>query len=143
MEDLTGMQLGPYRTVAPIGEGGMAAVYKARQTSNDRCVAVKVLPRQLALYPEFVARFQREARVIAKLAHPRIVSVYDFGQAQGYTYLIMPLIQGCTLAQLLTGRPLPMPQITRVIAELAEALDYAHKRCIVHRDLKPGNVLPA
>jgi len=141
MEDLTGMQLGPYRIISPVGEGGMAAVYRAYQPSFDRMVAIKVLPRQLAIQPEFVARFKREARVIAKLVHPHILPVYDFGHAQGYTYLVMPFIQGCTLAQLIAGGPLPLPRLITILTQLADALDYAHARGVVHRDIKPANVL--
>ena len=141
MEDLTGTQLGPYRIISPVGEGGMAAVYRAYQPSFDRMVAIKVLPPQLALQPEFVARFNREARVIAKLVHPHILPVHDFGHAQGYTYLVMPFIQGCTLAQLISGGPLPLPRLITILTQLADALDYAHAHGVVHRDIKPGNVL--
>jgi hypothetical protein len=141
MEDLTGTHLGPYRIISPVGEGGMAAVYRAYQPSFDRMVALKVLPPQLALQPEFVARFNREARVIAKLVHPHILPVYDFGHAQGYTYLVMPFVQGCTLAQLIASGPLPLPRLTTILTQLADALDYAHARGVVHRDIKPANVL--
>ena len=98
MEDLTGKQLGPYQIVSPLGEGGMAAVYKAYQPSMDRYVALKVLPRHFASDPEFVNRFSQEARVIANLQHPHILPVHDFGESDGYTYLAMRFIEGGTLS---------------------------------------------
>jgi hypothetical protein len=138
---LTGKQLGPYRVVAPLGAGGMASVYKAYQPGVDRYVALKILPQHLASDPQFVARFQSEATIIANLQHPHILPVFDFGAAEGYTYLVMPLIAGGTLAQSLQGQPLPFDQIRRIIAQVGDALDYAHSRGIVHRDVKPSNVL--
>jgi serine/threonine protein kinase len=141
MEDLSGKQLGPYRIVEPLGEGGMAAVYKAYQATMDRYVAVKVLPRFLASDPEFVGRFKQEAKVLARLQHPHILPVYDFGEHEGYTYLVMQCIEAGTLADLLQGRPLPGEQIQRIVAQVGDALDYAHSQGIVHRDVKPSNVL--
>ena len=88
MEDLTGREFGPYRILGPLGECGMAAVYKAFQPSMDRNVALKVLPRHFASDPQFVARFQREAKILAKLQHPHILPVHDFGEADGYTYIV-------------------------------------------------------
>jgi serine/threonine protein kinase len=85
MEDISGMQLGPYRIVEPLGEGGMAAVYKAYQATMDRYVAVKVLPRFFASDREFVRRFEQEAKVLARLQHPHILPIYDFGEQEGYT----------------------------------------------------------
>ncbi len=90
MEDLTGQQFGPYQIVAPLGEGGMAAVYKAYHPAMERYVALKILPRQFANNPEFVTRFDREARLLAQLQHPHILPVFDFGKAEDYTYLVMP-----------------------------------------------------
>lgn len=141
MENLSGRQLGPYRIIAPLGEGGMAAVYKAFQPSVDRIVALKILPRHYAAEPGFAQRFAQEARVIASLEHPHILPVYDYGEADGYTYLVMRYVEGGTLADRLKGRPLPLPEARRILSQLAAALDYAHARSVVHRDVKPSNVL--
>jgi serine/threonine protein kinase len=141
MEDISGMQLGPYRIVEPLGEGGMAAVYKAYQATMDRYVAVKVLPRFFASDREFVRRFEQEAKVLARLQHPHILPIYDFGEQEGYTYLVMQCVEAGTLADLLQGRPLPDEQIQRIVAQVGDALDYAHSQGIVHRDVKPSNVL--
>jgi serine/threonine protein kinase len=99
MEDLTGMQLGVYRILRPLGEGGMAAVFAAYQPSMDRTVAVKVLPRQFASDPVFLARFRQEATLVANLQHPNILTVYDFGDSDGYTSLVMPFFNGGNLSE--------------------------------------------
>lgn len=120
----------------------MAAVYKGYQASVDREVAIKVLPRQLAAEAEFVKRFENEAKAIAKLQHPHILPVLDYGTSeQGYTYIVMPFYQAGTVSKLLQGDPLPLPQIRRIITQLGDALDYAHEQGIIHRDVKPSNVL--
>jgi serine/threonine protein kinase len=92
MENLTGKQFGAYQIIAPLGESGMAAVYKAYQRGMSRYVAVKVLPQQFAKDAQFVARFQQEAQVIARLQHPHILPVFDYGTEQGYTFIAMPLV---------------------------------------------------
>jgi serine/threonine-protein kinase len=141
MDHLTGLTFGQYQIVAALGEGGMAAVYKAYQPSMARYVALKVLPRQYAAAAEFAARFQQEARLLARLQHPHILPVFDYGEAQGYTYLVMPYVEAGTLAGLLRGKPLPLPQVLRVISQVGDALDYAHSQGLIHRDVKPSNVL--
>jgi outer membrane protein assembly factor BamB len=141
MEDLTGKQLGKYQIVAPLGEGGMAAVYKAYQAGIDRFVALKILPRHFASDPEFVGRFEQEARVIAKLQHVYILPVHDYGEDDGYTYIVMPFVERGTLNDRLDDKPLPLLEIRRIISQVGDALHYAHSRGLVHRDIKPSNVL--
>jgi serine/threonine protein kinase len=141
MEDLTGKQFGPYQIVAPLGEGGMAAVYKAYQPAMERYVALKVLPRHFAEDAQFVARFQREARLVAQLQHPHILPVFDYGQADNYTYIVMPFVQRGTLADSLKGQPHALPRIRQIISQIGDALNYAHAHGLIHRDVKPSNVL--
>ena len=142
MEELIGKQLGAFQIVEPLGEGGMASVYKAYQPRMDRYVALKVLPRHFSKNPEFVSRFTLEARVIAKLEHPHILPVYDFGESDGFTYLAMRLLEGGSLSDLLKEHgKLPLPEINRIITQVGGALDYAHQHGVIHRDIKPENVL--
>ena len=141
MEDLTGRQLGPYQIVAPLGEGGMAAVFRAYQPGMERYVALKILPRHFADDPEFAARFQREARILAQLQHPHILPVFDYGQVEGYSFIVMPFVPSGTLTDSIQGQPLPLPRIRQVISQVGDALSYAHGRGLVHRDVKPSNVL--
>lgn len=137
-----GQMLGPYRIINQIGQGGMATVYKAYQASMDRNVAIKVLPSQLAQSQEFIQRFQQEARIIAKLEHPHILPVFDYGESEGITYFVMRYLDAGTLSEKMQkGRPLPLEEIDRLFTQLAEALNYAHGFGIIHRDLKPSNAL--
>ncbi len=137
-----GQMLGPYRIINQIGKGGMATVYKAYQASVDRYVAIKVLPSQLAESPEFARRFQQEARIIAKLEHPHILPVFDYGESDGVAYFVMRYLDAGTLKERMESRrPLPLEEIDRIFTQLAEALSYAHGHGVVHRDLKPANAL--
>ena len=141
MEDLTGRSFGPYRIVGPLGEGGMASVYKAYQPAIDRYVALKILPSHLAQDPEFLGRFRQEAKVLASLQHPHILPVHDFGETDGFTYIVMPFVRTGTLASVLRGQPLPLDRIQRVMSQIGDALDCAHAQGLVHRDIKPSNIL--
>ncbi len=141
MEDLTGKQLGQYQIVSQLGKGGMATVYKAFQPSMERYVAVKLLPRDFAEDPQFVKRFKHEAKAIAQLQHPNILPVYDFSEADGYTYIVMPFINGGTLTELTQKQSLSIEQSINIISQIGSALDYAHAHGILHRDVKPSNVL--
>lgn len=121
-----GQMLGPYRIINQIGKGGMATVYKAYQASVDRYVAIKVLPSQLAESPEFARRFQQEARIIAKLEHPHILPVFDYGESDGIAYFVMRYLDAGTLKERMeAGRPLPLHEIDRIFTQLADALSYA------------------
>jgi eukaryotic-like serine/threonine-protein kinase len=122
-----------------IGRGGMGRVFRARHARLERDVAVKLLPAELAVNPAFQARFEREARVLARLSHPHVVTVYDFGAlSDGSGYLVMEYVTGGTLRARL---PLPLEEAERVAGQLCSALAYAHTRSVVHRDIKPENVL--
>ncbi len=138
---IPGQMLGSYRIISQVGKGGMATVYKAYQPSMDRNVAIKVLPRQLAESPEFAARFQQEARIIARLEHPHILPVFDFGESNGVTYFVMRYLEAGTLKTKMESGPLSLDEIDRLFTQLAEALGYAHAHGIIHRDLKPANAL--
>lgn len=137
---LVGHTLGQYQMIERIGRGGMAIVYRAYQPPLDRYVAVKVLPAYLAHDPNFATRFQREAKAIAKLNHPHILSVHDFGQEGELNYIVMRYVEGGTLKEML-GQPLALNQVVDIIAQIGDALDYAHQQGIIHRDIKPTNVL--
>jgi len=137
-----GQTLGPYVLVDVLGRGGMAIVYKARQTSPDRYVALKVLLADLASDPEFVARFRHEANIAASVDHPNVVPIYAVGEERGFFYIAMRLVPGPTLtATIRQARPLSLDRVGRILRQVARALDYAHGKGVIHRDLKPSNVL--
>ncbi|MBN1313640.1 MAG: serine/threonine protein kinase [Anaerolineae bacterium] len=142
MSDLVGRTLGSYKILDEIGHGGMANVYRAKQPSIGREVAVKVLPSHFLQDRTFVKRFTREVQVIAKLQHPHILPVYDFGEEDGLPYIVMALMTGGTLSDLIRREErLPLPEIVRLVEQIAGGLDHAHQKGIVHRDFKPSNVL--
>ena len=137
----TGSSLGPYEIVSPIGAGGMGEVFLARDTRLDRSVAIKVLNREFADNPQLKQRFDREAKTISQLNHPHICTLFDVGHDGGISFLVMELLEGETLADRLARGPLPLSEVVKFGAQIAEALDRAHRAVIVHRDLKPGNVM--
>ncbi len=124
-----------------LGQGGMGMVYKARQPQLDRFVALKILPVRGSGDPAFEERFSREARALAKLSHPNIVSVHDFGQAGNYYYFIMEFVDGVDLRQMEQAQRLTPEQAIDIIPKICDALQYAHDEGVVHRDIKPGNIL--
>jgi tRNA A-37 threonylcarbamoyl transferase component Bud32 len=136
-----GQNVGPYRILEQLGQGGMATVYKAYHPALDRYVAIKVLHPAFREDPSFTARFTREARVVAKLEHPHIVPIYDFSEFEGQPYLVMKFIEGETLKARLARGPLTAAEAVRVVEAVGEALAYAHSKGILHRDIKPSNVL--
>ncbi len=136
-----GTRLGPYEILAPLGEGGMGEVYKARDTRLDRTVAVKVLPAHLADNADLRRRFEREARAISALQHANICILFDVGRQDGVDFLVMEYLEGETLAARIKRGPLPQEQVLKIGIEIANALDKAHRAGIIHRDLKPANIM--
>lgn len=141
MADLIGQTLGNYQVIERIGVGGMATVYRARQTNIKRDVAVKVIQPGLSLNAEFIKRFEREAETIAGLSNPHIVKLFDFGQHNETVYVVMELLTGGSLQDLISQNPIQPERAGRLLEQVSNALDYAHERGIIHRDLKPQNVL--
>src|SRR3989441_6702334 len=156
-DPLIGTILGKYKILAPLGQGGMAQVYRAHQENLDREVAIKVLPPWYAADRNFVERFNLEARLVARLSHPNIVTIHDFSEQNGHLYIVMQLVDGGTLKQLLDTLRDPsssanqhsqevigaidVAEANRIFQQLANALAYAHEQGIIHRDIKPVNVL--
>ncbi len=134
-------RLGPYEVIGPLGAGGMGEVYRAKDTRLDREVAVKILPEGFDADEQRRLRFEREAKAISSLNHPHICTLYDVGHENGTHYLVMELLEGESLADRLARGPLPPDQVLKHGAQIADALECAHKHGVVHRDLKPGNVV--
>ena len=135
-----GTPLGTYEILAPIGAGGMGEVYRARDNKLDRDVAIKVLPQSVATDPDTLARFEREAKAVAALSHPNILSIFDFGVAAGISYAVMELLEGETLRGRLDAGPITQKQAVDYALQVARGLSAAHGKGIVHRDLKPENL---
>src|SRR5579871_6545766 len=131
-----GSRLAAYEIVAKLGQGGMGVVYRARDTKLNRTVAIKVLPALLAQDPGRLARFEREAKVLASLNHPNIAQIYAVEDRA----IVMELVEGPTLADRVAKAPMPLEEALRIAHQIADALEAAHEKGITHRDLKPGNV---
>src|SRR5947209_13647661 len=140
MNSLVGRSLGQFRIVERIGAGGMATVFKAYQPNLDRYVAIKVLPAYHARDPIFVKRFTQEARAVARLVHPNILQIHDFGEQEGITFIVMEYVDGGTLKDRLK-RALPIPDAVDFMIQASEGLECAHRNGIIHRDVKPANML--
>ncbi len=140
IEELS-LQIPELEILELIGQGGMGAVYKARQKSLGRIVALKVLKPDLAAVPEFAERFSREAKSLAQLNHRNIVTVHDFGQRDGLCYLVMEYVEGANLRRVLEAGQLSPQEALRLVPDLCDALEYAHNAGVVHRDIKPENIL--
>lgn len=139
-EELTG-RFPQLEIISFVGQGGMGAVYKARQKQLDRIVALKILPPGIGEDPQFAQRFAREAKALAKLDHPGIVTIHDFGQADGLFFFVMEFVDGVNLRQLLQSRRISPREALAIVPQICDALQYAHDKGIVHRDIKPENIL--
>lgn len=141
MSDWVGKTLGQYEITAYLGRGGMSTVYRARQASIGREVAIKILTEQHEPESPYLQRFQREVKTIAGLEHIHILPIYDFGTLDGYPYLVMRYLDGGSLNQLIRQRALEINEVERLITQICTALDFAHENGVIHRDMKPHNVL--
>jgi serine/threonine protein kinase/tetratricopeptide (TPR) repeat protein len=140
MSYVTGLRLGPYEILTPIGSGGMGEVYKARDTRLDRLVAIKVLPGHLTASPGARERFLREARTASSLNHPHICTIHEIGEQDGRPFLVLELLEGHTLGDEIDNRPLALGRLLDLAIQIADALDTAHSVGVVHRDVKPSNI---
>ena len=142
-DNLTGKALGRYHLLEKIGEGGMAVVYKALDTALERHVAIKVILPYRELSEKVLIRFKREAKALAKLSHPNILKVFDYGEHDNLPYLAMEYISGGTLKDTFTGKPIPWQRSAQILIPIARALEAAHTQGVIHRDVKPSNILMA
>ncbi|RMG76108.1 MAG: serine/threonine protein kinase, partial [Chloroflexi bacterium] len=138
---MIGTRIGSYEIIEEIGRGGMATVYRAYQPSTDRFVAIKVIHQSVALMDQGIERFQREARLIARLEHPHLLPVFDFDASHDPPYIVMRYLEGGTLKDILDKHPLPLNEIAFMMRQITSALDYAHRQGVIHRDIKPSNIM--
>jgi tRNA A-37 threonylcarbamoyl transferase component Bud32 len=143
MNTWTGQTIGNYQIAEEIGQGGMAIVYRAYQTQLERWVAIKIMHTTEANSKEFLARFRREARAIAALRHPNILTIYDYGEEHGIAYIVMEYVSGGTLKSHMTEQSMDWPDVATLVVPVGRALAYAHSEGVVHRDVKPANILLA
>ena len=139
-QSLIGGQLGSYKILSLLGEGGMGKVYRAQDTKLEREVAVKALPPEFSREPQRLARFEREAKLLASLNHPNIAAIYGLEEAEGVRFLSLELVEGETLAERVAKGPLPVEEALEVCRQIAEGVEAAHEKGVIHRDLKPANV---
>jgi len=141
IRELAGLEIDEYKLVSIIGQGGMSAVYRAYQEELDRDVAIKILSDELTQDPNYIIRFQSEAKMAAALEHPHIVPVYDSGVQDGMSFVVMRLLRSTLTDKLYASQPMSMNDVLVMLEHVAKALDYAHSKGIVHRDVKPGNIM--
>ena len=137
---MIGSNVSHYKVTSKLGEGGMGEVWRAEDTKLGRDVALKMLPDGFAQDPERLARFEREARVLASLSHPNIAGIHGIEEVDGKRFLVMELVEGQTLAERIQQGPMPIEEVVRIAKQIAEAVESAHEKGVVHRDLKPANV---
>src|SRR5262245_33295055 len=135
-----GTRLGSYEVLAPLGSGGMGDVYRARDAKLNRDVALKVLPEAFALDPDRLARFKREAQLLASLNHPHIAAIYGLEESHGGHALVLELVEGPTLEDRIASQPTPLDEALPIARQILDALEAAHEQGIIHRDLKPANI---
>src|ERR1700682_4368770 len=135
-----GTRLGSYEILSALGAGGMGEVYRARDTKRGRDVALKILPDAFASDPDRLARFQREAQVLASLNHPNIGGIYGLEESNGIRALLLELVQGPALADRISLGPIPIDEALPIARQIAEGVGDAHESGVIHRDLKPANI---
>ena len=137
---MIGQTISHFKVIEKIGQGGMGVVYRAQDTNLSRDVAIKVLPEQFTQDPQRLARFEREAKLLASLNHPNIAAIHSFEHADEIHFLVLELVEGETLADLLTKGPVPVEKTLELCQQIAEGVEAAHEKGVIHRDLKPANV---